>query len=217
MDVIVQGMKFVIEWVYGFSGDYGIAIVLITVAVRAMLLPLNIQQRRQMKGQKEVSEEIEKLRIKYRNNKRKLDEEIQKLYKEKGIGGKGCLVTLLQLPVMMCLYRGIRLTAAAGTTTVLLPWVSSLLLRDPTFLLPIATLAVQFLPQMYPYIGFFKDLQLQKMPLSMVLVMVFANSIFAFAIPSGVGLYYLASGIFSAVEQLVMNFFMARKAKAVIS
>ena len=210
MDMIAQSFRFVVDWIYSFSGDYGSAIVLITVAIRALLIPVNIQQRKQTEKQKEISGDIEKLKIKYKNNKKKLDEEMQKLYQEKGIGGKGCLVTLLQFPIMMCLYRGIRMTAA-GTTTVLLPWVSSLLLRDPMFLLPIATLAVQFLPQMYPYIRFFKDLRLQKMPLPMVLVMVFANGIFAFAIPSGVGLYYLTSGAFSAVEQLIVNLFLLRK------
>lgn len=68
MDVVAQGLKLVMDWIYSFSGDYGIAIILITLAIRALLIPLNVQQRRQAEKQKEISEDIEKLKIKYKNN-----------------------------------------------------------------------------------------------------------------------------------------------------
>lgn len=199
---------------YSFTGDYGVAIALITVVVRALLVPLNVKQRAQMQKQQEISGEAEKLKEKYKNNPQKMNEELQKLYQEKGIGGLGCLLNFIQLPVMMCLYNGIRLTAAAGTATVLLPWVSSLLMRDQTLILPAATLMIQFLPQTYPYIRYFRELNLQKMTLPMALTLLFANSMFVFMIPSGVGLYYFVSGLFTAVEQLVVHVLAVRRMAA---
>lgn len=202
--MIEQGIRQIIEWIYGFSGDYGIAIVLLTVAIRLLMVPLSVQQRKQMKKQQELSVRMEELKQKYRKNPQKQNEELQKLYQENGIGGAGCLLSFLQFPIMLGLYQGIRLIEASGTT-ILLPWVSSLLLRDTTLLLPVATLVVQFLPQTYPYIWHFKALGLQKMSWKMILMMLALNSTFVFVIPSGVGLYYFVSGLFTALEQLVMN------------
>lgn len=212
MNLFVQGLRQGIEWIYQLTGDYGVAIVIITIAIRLFLLPLNIQQRKQMKKQQEISREVERLKEKYKNNPQKMNGEMQKLYQEKGIGGAGCLMSFIQFPIMMCLYQGIRLTAAAGTATLLLPWVSSLLVRDQAFVLPAATLIVQFLPQVYPYISSFKGLNLQKMSPSMMVTMLLMNSMFVFAIPSGVGLYYFVSGVFSAAEQLLMHCAALKKA-----
>lgn len=209
----VQGMQQLIEWIYGFAGDYGISIILVTAGIRILLIPLDLRQRKQMQKQQRISEEAEKLKEKYRNDRQTLEKELQKLYQYRGIGAGGCLVPLIQFPVMMCLYHAIRLTAAAGASTVLLPWVSSLFVRDPTFLLPLVTLFVQILPQTYPYIGYFRALKLQKMSLPMMFSLLLMNGMFAFVIPSGVGLYYLASGIFSAAEQLVICIFLAGREK----
>lgn len=211
MDFFMQILRQTIEWIYGFCGDYGIAIVVITAMIRILLLPLNIQQRKQMGRQQEISREVELLKEKYKHQQEKLNEELQKLYQEKGTGMGSCLMSFLQLPIMMCLYNGIRVTVAAGTATVLLPWVSSLLVRDRTLILPIATLAIQLLPQTYPYIRYFRALNLQKMPVPMILTLLLANSMFVFVIPSGVGLYYLTSGLFTAAEQLVSYIWAVRR------
>lgn len=211
MEFIAQILREIIQWIYGICGDYGIAIVAITAAIRILLLPLNIRQRKAMQKQQEISREAEALKEKYKNQQQKLNEELQKLYQEKGTGMGGCLMSFLQFPIMMCLYHGIRLTAAAGTATVLLPWVSSLLVRDQTFILPIATLVVQLLPQTYPYFRFFRSLKLQKTPVRMILAMLLANSMFAFVLPSGIGLYYFTSGLFTAAEQLAANIFAVRR------
>lgn len=122
-----------------------------------------------------------------------------------------CLISLMQFPVMMCLYQGIRLTAAAGAATVLLPWVPSLLVRDQMFLLPAATVAVQLLPQLYPYMRFFEKLRLQKPSFGMVLTLLLTGGMFAFFIPSGVGLYYFVSGAFSAAEQFGVHAMALRR------
>ena len=195
----------VITDVNGYIGDLGIVIVVVTIGIRAVLVPVNIIQRRQAERQREVSKESEMIRKKYNNNEKKQKKELQKLYAKKGSGMGGCLVSFIQLPVMIGLYRAIQTTVAAGTTTVLLPWVSSLLLRDPTLFLPLATLVVQMLPQIYPYLRMFQNLQMQKSTKSTLFILLFSNGLFVFAIPAGLGLYYLVSGIFTAIEQFVYH------------
>lgn len=195
----------VITYVNGYIGDLGIVIAVLTIGIRAVLIPLNIIQYRQAERQREVSKESEMIRKKYNNNEKKQMEELQKLYTKRGSGMGSCLVSIIQLPVMVGLYRAIQTTVAAGTTTILLPWVSSLLLRDPTLFLPLATLVVQMLPQLYPYLRVFQNLHLQKNPKSTLFMLLFSNGLFVFVIPAGLGLYYLISGIFTAIEQFLYH------------
>lgn len=101
--------------------------------------------------------------------------------------------------------------SVAGATTILLPWVGSILMKDPLFVLPIVTILIQLLPQIYPYLSFFKTLDLQKTSGSTFCFLLLSNSIFAFMIPSGVGLYYLVSGLFVAVEQFIVNLLEVRE------
>lgn len=217
MEMLAQIFEAMINGIYGFTDDYGVAIVVITLIIRACMVPLNIKQRAQMKKQKEISVQIEQLKAKYGKNQKKLNEELQKVYEKNPTGIGGCILPFLQLPVMYGLYQAIRMVAMAGATTVLLPWVASILMRDHMLILPIATLFVQILPQTYPYLRFFKDLELQKASVPSIAVILLTNSLFVFALPSGLGLYYFVSGLFTAFEQLIVNLVEVRKRKGVVA
>ncbi len=193
------------------TGDYGIAIILITLITQTFLLPLTFKQRSQAKKQQSITEKISAIKDKYKKDPQKMEYELQKLYQDNGLGTGNCLMLFLPLPIMIGLYRVIRSTSTATSTTMLLPWISSLLQRDHTFILPLVTLIMQCLPQLYPYMNLFKELRLQKTSPSQILVLLFMNSLYIFTIPSGVGLYCLTSGIFQALSQFAMNLFEIRK------
>ena len=211
MESFAQIFGEIIKGLYEITGDYGAAIVLITIGIRCCLVPFNIKQRKMMKKQKEISRQAEALRAKYRGNQEKLNKELQTLYQEHGTGMGSCILPFLQLPIMLGLYNAIRMISVAGATTILLPWVGSILMKDSLFVLPIVTILIQLLPQVYPYLSFFKTLDLQKTSGSTFCFLLLSNSIFAFMIPSGVGLYYLVSGLFVAVEQFIVNLLEVRE------
>ena len=188
---------------YAFTGDYGIAIIMITLAIKLLLLPLNIKQRVQLERQKEVSLKVAEIQKKYANNQNKMNEELQKVYVENGLGSMGCLSTLIQMPIMIGLYHGIRNVITEDVTSVLLPWISSLLLSDATGILPIGTLILQVLPMLFPYMPCFEKKQLQKTSIGTIIMLLVMNGMFVFMIPSGVGLYYFVSSLFTVVEQFV--------------
>ena len=146
MSIFIGFLKYIIEVFFSITGDYGVAIVIVTVLVRTLLVPLDIRQRRQMEKQKEISKKIDVIKSKYKKNQKQMEKEVQRVYQENGTGVGSCLVSVLQLPVMLGLYNAIRMISAAACATVLLPWISSLLVRDQLFLMPIATLIVQLLP-----------------------------------------------------------------------
>lgn len=213
MSFMIQFFQQLIEWNYFFSHDYGIAIVMITLELRLLLLPLNIRQRKQISRQQEISQKVESIRIQYKNNKEKQEKELARFYQENGMGMGGCLTSLIQIPIMICLYNSIRHIIAIECGTILLPWVSSLLVRDETFILPMATLSVQILQYLYPHLNMFSLLKHQKQSGSTVVTLLIANSFFVFMIPSGIGLYYFISGLFQFIEQFLYDLLCVRKLK----
>ena len=205
MNMIADFIGQVVQVFYAFTGDYGIAIVMITLAIKLLLLPLNIKQRAQLEKQKEVSQKVTEIQKKYANNQNRMNEELQKVYAENGLGSMGCLSTLIQMPIMIGLYHGIRSVITEDATSVLLPWISSLLLSDATGILPTGTLILQVLPMLFPYIPCCGKKQMQKTPISTIIMLLVMNGVFVFMIPSGVGLYYFVSSLFTVLEQSIFH------------
>lgn len=203
MNAIADFIGQIVQVFYVFTGDYGIAIIMITLAIKLLLLPLNIKQRAQLEKQKEVSQKVTEIQKKYANNQNKMNEELQKVYAENGLGSMGCLSTLIQMPIMIGLYHGIKNVITEDATSVLLPWISSLLLSDATGMLPIGTLILQIIPMLFPYMPCFGKKQMQKMPMGTIIMLLVMNGMFVFMIPSGVGLYYFVSSLFTVIEQFV--------------
>lgn len=211
MNILLELLKTLIEAFYEFTGDYGIAIVCITFLVRTLLIPMDLKQRKQIKVQQEINKKAEGLKVKYKNDPKKMEEELQKVYQEHGSGMGTCIIPFFTLPVMFALYNAIRTISAVTCTTILLPWVSSLLVRDHYYVMPLVTLFVQVMPQLYPYMKTFEALKLQKQPIRSILVTMVINSIYLFVIPTGVGLYSLTTAIFQMAEQFVFNWIEVKK------
>ncbi|MBV8161197.1 MAG: YidC/Oxa1 family membrane protein insertase, partial [Acidimicrobiia bacterium] len=86
--------------------SYGIAIIMLTVAVRLVLYPLTVKQTKSMQAMQRLQPEIKRLQTKYKNDRQKLNEEMMKFYKENKVNPlSGCLPLLLQLPLFIVLYR----------------------------------------------------------------------------------------------------------------
>lgn len=91
---------------YALVGNYGLAIILLTIAVRVLLLPLSIKQTRSMREMQKIQPEVKKLQAKHKGDRQKMNEEMMALYKEHGVNPfGGCLPLLMQMPVFIALYR----------------------------------------------------------------------------------------------------------------
>jgi YidC/Oxa1 family membrane protein insertase len=95
---------------YAVIPSFGLAIILLTIAVRIVLLPLSIKQTKSMREMQVIQPEVKKLQQKYKNDRQKLNEEMMKLYKEHGVNPfGGCLPLLMQMPLFIGLYQVVRL------------------------------------------------------------------------------------------------------------
>ena len=213
MNIIRSLIKMLLEVIYNFAGDYGLAIIGVTLTTRLLLLPLNFKQRKSLEKQQETSLRLNEIKEKHKGNPTKINEETAKYMQNNGTGMLGCVLALLQLPIMFALNSVIRNQLTGDTASFLLPWITSLSLRDPYFILPIITILVQLLPQLLPYLPCFKQLKLAKSNGGMMLYLVFMNGIFAITIPSGIGLYWMISGLYTFFEQLIYNLISLQKVK----
>jgi YidC/Oxa1 family membrane protein insertase len=95
-----------LSWCYDLTGNYGLAIMLLTLGIMVLLTPLTLKGTRSMIAMQRLQPEMKKLQSKYKDDRQKLNEEMLKFYKEHNINPVGgCLPLLLQTPVFIVLYR----------------------------------------------------------------------------------------------------------------
>lgn len=108
MDAIARAMGWILRSLYDATLNYGLAIILFTVFIKLITIPLSLKQQRSMKKTQEIQPELLKLQEKYKDNQQKLAEEMQKLYqKEKVNPFAGCLLLLIQLPIIYAMFFAI--------------------------------------------------------------------------------------------------------------
>src|SRR5436853_1479103 len=95
---VLDGLGWLIARLYDLVGNYGVSIILLTVAVRLLLLPLGIKQIRSMHQMQQIQPKIKEIQKKYKGNKQKIQEEQMKLYQDHGSNHlSSCLPLLLRL------------------------------------------------------------------------------------------------------------------------
>ena len=108
-DALVSGLHWVLQALYGAVGSYLVAIVLLTVLIRAVLHPLTRKQLGSMKAMQALAPQMQVLRRKYKDNMRQFNVEVMNLYRAHKVNPLGgCLPLLLQLPVLYALFALLR-------------------------------------------------------------------------------------------------------------
>ena len=104
MTSIAKALGFIIDLIYSWIPNYGVAIIFFTLIVRLVLLPLNIKQQKSMIKMQKINPLLAKIQEKYKNDKDKAAQETMKLYKEYKISPfSGCLPLLIQFPILIAL------------------------------------------------------------------------------------------------------------------
>ena len=125
LESISQALRGVLEFFYGYTHDYTLAIVFLTLVVKLVLHPLTRTQLRSMKGMQLVAPHMEALRRKYKDDPRTLNQEMMKLYRAHNVNpAMGCLPLIVQMPVFIALWRLLYTKGLFGNAAVLgIPWM----------------------------------------------------------------------------------------------
>ena len=206
IQALVDFVVYVLNAIYGVVGNYGIAIIIVTILMRIVIFPLTLKQEKSMKKMRDLQPEIEKIKEKYKDSPQEYQQKTAELYKESGVNPLGgCLPLLIQMPVFVALYWAFSGNAIPADAKFL--WFT---LKQPDRLFMIGNFAFNLLPILNVGVTYIQqkimtnttsgqesNQQMKTMLYMMPLMMLF---IF-YRMPSGVTLYYLVSGALSLVQQ----------------
>ena len=206
IQALVDFVVHVLNAIYSVVGNYGIAIIIVTILMRIIVFPLTLKQEKSMKKMRELQPELEKIKEKYKDDPQEYQRKTAELYRESGVNPLGgCLPLLIQMPIFVALYWAFSGNAIPADAKFL--WFT---LKQPDRLFMMGKFAFNLLPVLNVGVTYIQqkimtsatggqenNQQMQTMMYMLPLMMLF---IF-YNMPSGVTLYYLVSGALSLVQQ----------------
>jgi YidC/Oxa1 family membrane protein insertase len=130
--VITRPLYFVLDWLYGHLGNFGLAILAVTVIVKLLFFPLANKSYESMAKMKKLQPKMEALRERYKDDKAKQQQELMQLYKDEKINPlAGCLPILVQIPVFFALYK-VLFVSIDMRHAPFFGWIRDLSVADPT-------------------------------------------------------------------------------------
>lgn len=181
--------------------NYGVAIILLTIIIRAAFYPLTKKQFESMKITKELQPQLKKIQEKFKGQPEKLQKEMMKLYREnKANPLGGCLPALVQLPFFIAIFYTINSDAFANLISqpginpgFLSFWIPNLSNPDKTFLLPLVIGVTSYLSQ--------KMMTIDPKQAAIFMFMPFFMFFICIKMPAGVLLYWATSQALSVAQQ----------------
>jgi YidC/Oxa1 family membrane protein insertase len=189
-----------LRFFFAISGNWGLAIVLLTVAAKFALYPLTLQSTKQMDAMQKLQPKLEALQKKLKGQPDKLQKETMELYKREGVNPLGgCLPMLLQIPVFLALFFALTskdfaaVLASAGTKAQFL-WISNLAQPDTTYIFV-------FLIGISTYWTSLTMPGAAKQQKSMLYFMPAFIAFISIKFPAGVQLYWVVQNLLTVAQQ----------------
>jgi YidC/Oxa1 family membrane protein insertase len=200
-----------IRFIHRAIPNWGFSIIVLTFIIKIIFFPLTYSSTKSMSRMAELQPKVKALRARYKKSKtdiqqrRQMNEEMMKLYKEHGVNpAGGCLPLLIQLPVFWGFFRLLTVAIEFRQSPWIL-WLKDLSIKDPTYITPILMGITQFVSQkMTPTSA---DPSQARMMLIMPAVM----TLFFLNFQSGLVLYWLTSNVLQIGQQAFMNKMIHKK------
>lgn len=200
----VQFFELVHQWVTmvipNKNISYGFAIILMTAIIRLILLPLNIKQTKSSIAMSELQPETKKIQEKYKNDPQRAQQEMMKLYKEKGANPlSGCLPMLIQWPIFIALYYVFN--NLTGINGVHFLWIQDLAKRDIVLAILSGITTYYSGSLMMPTGDSAQAKQSATMNIGMSIFMIFIS----WSLKSALVLYWVVNNLIQIIQTLVMK------------
>ena len=210
-DVVAKPMLWGMNFANGFTHNYGIDIILLTILIKIIFYPLSVKSYKSMKNMQKLQPKIAQLREKFKNDKEKMNQELMGIYKREGINPLGgCLPMVIQIPVFFALYK-VLMSAIEFRHAPFMLWVKDLAAPEDLFTLTVAgyALPLRILPLI---MGITMVIQQKMTPTAgdpmQAKMMMFMPIFFTFlfwGFPSGLVLYWLVNNVISIGQQYYIN------------
>jgi len=206
LTVIAVPLFWVLKTLYSWVGNWGVAIILLTVIIKLLFYPLSAASYRSMAKMRVLAPKMQRLKEQYGDDRQRMQQAMMELYKTEKINPLGgCLPILVQIPVFIALYWVLLASFELRQAPFML-WIDDLAAADPYYILPVlmgATMIIQTRLNPEPP---------DPVQAKLMKIMPIAFSIFFFFFPAGLVLYWLVNNILSIAQQWQITRSMERSA-----
>ncbi|MCC7549700.1 MAG: membrane protein insertase YidC [Burkholderiales bacterium] len=193
--VVAVPLFWVLSKIHDFVGNWGVAIIILTVLIKLVFYPLSAASYKSMARMKVVAPKLQKLKERYGDDRQKLHQAMIELYKTEKINPLGgCLPILVQIPVFIALYWVLLLSVELRHAPFYF-WIKDLSTPDPYYILPVLMGATMFIQT------WLNPTPPDPMQARLMKIMPVAFSIFFFFFPAGLVLYWLVNNVLSIGQQ----------------
>lgn len=220
-DFLARPAIWLLKFLYRFTGNYGVAIILVTVLQKIAFHPLTVKSLRSMQAMQAIQPKVQAIQERFKNNPQKKQEEMMALYKKHGVNPMGgCLPMLVQIPIFIALYNALSSSVEMWQARFL--WIRDLTQPDSLFTLSVwggyevhanilallmgVSMWVQ--QKMSPPAGDPRQAQMMLWMMPILFTFMF------WSFPSGLVLYWLVNNILQIGQQWLITRWPARRATA---
>jgi YidC/Oxa1 family membrane protein insertase len=197
--ILAKPLFYVLKFFYDYVGNYGWAIILLTVLIKIIFWPLTDKSYKSMKAMQTLQPEMQKLREKHKNDRDTLNKEIMTLYKEHRVNPLGgCLPMVVQIPVFFALYQ-VLMNMIELLHAPFIFWLTDLSVKDPYYITPLVMGATMFIQQKLT------PSQLDPIQQKIFLIMPVVFTFLFLNFPSGLVVYWLLNNVLTIAQQLSVN------------
>jgi YidC/Oxa1 family membrane protein insertase len=195
LTVIAAPLFWVLEWFYSWLGNWGLAIIALTVLIKLIFFPLSAASYKSMARMKKVTPRLMKMRETYGDDRAKLNQAMMELYKTEKINPLGgCLPIVVQIPVFIALYW-VLLASVELRQAPFYGWIKDLSVPDPFYILPAIMMGSMIIQtKMSPTPP-------DPVQAKVMMIMPFAFGVMFFFFPAGLVLYWVVNNVLSIAQQ----------------
>lgn len=196
---IAKPLFWLLKFIHGFVGNWGLAIIGLTIIVKALFFKLSATSYRSMAKMRKLQPKMTELKERHGEDRQRFSQEMMKLYKTEGVNPfGGCLPILIQMPVFIALYW-VLMESFELRHAPFFGWITDLSVKDPLFVLPLLYgISMWFMQKLNP-----QPTDPMQAKIMSMLPIIFTFMFLWF--PAGLVLYWLTNNLLSIAQQYVIT------------
>ncbi len=201
---VAKPIFFVLRFIHGYAYNYGLTIILLTMAIKLLFVPLQYKSYKSMRMMRLIQPKIAAVQEKYKGDRDRLNKELMKLYKDQKVNPLGgFLPMILQMPVFVALFNVLYTTIDLRQAPFML-WVTDLSVQDPYYVLPVLMGVTMFIQQKIT------PTTMDPMQAKIMLVLPVGMTFLFINFAAGLVLYWLTNNVLTISQQLITDRFLFR-------
>jgi len=196
---VAKPLFFVLKWIHGLVGNWGLAIIGLTLIVKALFFKLSATSYKSMAKMRKLAPKMAELKERLGDDRQKFSQEMMKMYKTEKVNPfGGCLPLLIQMPVFLALYY-VLMESVELRHSPFFGWIFDLSVKDPYFVLPIIYgITMYFMQKLNP-----QPTDPMQARIMQMLPLIFTFMFLWF--PAGLVLYWVTNNTLSIIQQYIIT------------